>query len=47
VETTTWVKEERTPDLELFMSNAAVKQIPSDPTKVLEIIELFFWRQLL
>jgi hypothetical protein len=38
---TTWVKEDKTPNLGPFTGNPVVKQIPSDPTKVSEIIELF------
>jgi hypothetical protein len=40
--TTTWAKEDKTPNLRHFTGNPGVKQIPSDPTKVSEIIELFF-----
>jgi hypothetical protein len=36
------VKEDRTPNLEPFIGNPGVKQIPCDPTKVSGIIELFF-----
>jgi hypothetical protein len=43
---TTWVKEDKTPNLGRFTGNPGVKQIPSDPTKVSEIIELVFQRQL-
>jgi hypothetical protein len=43
---TTWVKEDKRPNLGLFTWNPGVKQIPSDPTKVPEIRELF-WIQLL
>jgi hypothetical protein len=39
---TTFVKEDKTPNLGSFTGNPGVKQIPSDPTKMLEIIELFF-----
>jgi hypothetical protein len=39
---TTWVKEDKMPNLGPFTANSGVKQIPSDPTKVSEIIELFF-----
>jgi hypothetical protein len=39
---TTWVKEDKMPNLGPFTGNPGVKQIPSDPTKVSEIIELFF-----
>jgi hypothetical protein len=39
---TTWLKEDKTPNLGPVTGNPAVKQIPSDPTKVSEIIELFF-----
>jgi hypothetical protein len=38
----TWVKEDRTPNLGSFTGNLGVKQISCDPTKVSEIIELFF-----
>jgi hypothetical protein len=37
-----WVKEDNMPNLGCFTGNPGVKQIPSDPTKVSEIIELFF-----
>jgi hypothetical protein len=37
-----WVKEDKTPNLGRSTGNTRVKQIPSDPTKVSEIIELFF-----
>jgi hypothetical protein len=37
----TWVKEDKTPNLGPFTGNPGVKQIPSDPTKVSEIIEIF------
>jgi hypothetical protein len=46
-EATTWAKEDKTPNFGPFTGNPGVKQIPSDPTKVSEITELFFWRQLL
>jgi hypothetical protein len=39
---TMWVKENKTPNLAHFTGNPEVKRIPSDPTKVSEIIELFF-----
>jgi hypothetical protein len=39
---TTWVKEDKTPNLGCSAGNPGVKQIPSDPKKVSEIIELFF-----
>jgi hypothetical protein len=39
---TTWIEEDKTPDLGHFSGNLGVKQIPSDPIKVSEIIELFF-----
>jgi hypothetical protein len=39
---TMWVKEDKTPNLGPFTGNPGVKQIPCDPTKVSEIIELFF-----
>jgi hypothetical protein len=35
---TTWVKEDETPNLGPFTGNPGVKQSPSDPTKVSEII---------
>jgi hypothetical protein len=38
---TTWVKEDKTPNLGPFTGNPWGKQILSDPTKVSEIIELF------
>jgi hypothetical protein len=38
---TTWVKEDKMPNLGPFTGNPRVKRIPSDPTKVSEIIELF------
>jgi hypothetical protein len=37
-----WVKDDNTPNLGSFTGNPGVKQIPSLPTKVPEIIELFF-----
>jgi hypothetical protein len=39
---TTWTKEDKAPNLGPFTGNPEVKQIPSDKTKVSEIIELFF-----
>jgi hypothetical protein len=39
---TMWVKEDKTPNLGHFTGNSEAKRIPSDPTKVSEIIELFF-----
>jgi hypothetical protein len=39
---TTWVKEDKTSNLGHFTGNPRVKQIPSGPMKVSEIIELFF-----
>jgi hypothetical protein len=39
---TTWVKEDKTPNLGPFPGNPGVKQILSDPTKMWWIIELFF-----
>jgi hypothetical protein len=36
------VKEGKTPTLEPFTGNPGVKEIPTDPTKVSEIRELFF-----
>jgi hypothetical protein len=41
---TTWVKEDKTPNLGSFIGNPGVKQITSDQTKVSEIIELIFGR---
>jgi hypothetical protein len=41
-EATTWVKEDKTPNLGSFAGNPGVKQIPYDPTKASEITELFF-----
>jgi hypothetical protein len=41
-EATTWVKEDKMPNVGPFTGNPGVKQIPSDPTKVSEIIKLFF-----
>jgi hypothetical protein len=38
----TWVKVDKTPTLGEFTGNPGVKQIPSDPTQVSEIAELFF-----
>jgi hypothetical protein len=38
---TTWVKEDRTPNLGPFTVNPGVKRIYSDPTIVSEIIQLF------
>ena len=38
----TWVKQEKIPNLGIFSGNPRIKQIPSDPTKVSEITELFF-----
>jgi hypothetical protein len=38
---TTWVKEDKTPNLGPFTGNPGVKQIPPDPTNLSEIIELF------
>jgi hypothetical protein len=40
--TTTWVKEDKTPNLGPFTGNPGVKRIPSDPTKVSEIIPVTF-----
>jgi hypothetical protein len=37
-----WLKEDKTPNLGHSTGNPGVKQIPSGPTKVSEIIELFF-----
>jgi hypothetical protein len=42
---TTWVKEDNTPNLGPFTGNPGVKQILSDPTKVINN-RTFFWRQL-
>jgi hypothetical protein len=39
---TTWVKEDKTPNLGCSTRNPGVKQIPSDTTKVPDIIDLFF-----
>jgi hypothetical protein len=39
---TIWVKEDKMPNSGPFIGNLGVKQIPSNPTKVSEIIELFF-----
>jgi hypothetical protein len=39
---TTWVKEDRMPNLGPFTGIPGVKQFPSDQTEVSEIIELFF-----
>jgi hypothetical protein len=39
---TIWVKEVKTPNLGPFTGNPGVKRIPSDPTKVSEIIKLSF-----
>jgi hypothetical protein len=39
---TTWVKEDKMPDLGPFTGNPGMKQILSDPTKVSEIIQFFF-----
>jgi hypothetical protein len=39
---TTWVKEDKMPNLGPFTGNPGVKQIPSDPSKVSEITKLFF-----
>jgi hypothetical protein len=38
---TTWVKEDKMPNLGHFSGNPGVKEILSDPTKVSEIMELF------
>jgi hypothetical protein len=38
----TWVKVDKTPTFGQFTGNPGVKQIPSDPTQVSEIAELFF-----
>jgi hypothetical protein len=38
VGTTMWVKEDKTPNLGPLTGNSGVKRIPSDPTKVSEII---------
>jgi hypothetical protein len=42
VQATTWIKEDKTPNSGHFTENPGVKQIPSGPTKLSEIIELFF-----
>jgi hypothetical protein len=39
---TTWVREDKSLNLGPFTGNPGVKQIPSDSTKVSEIIELFY-----
>jgi hypothetical protein len=39
---TTWVKEDRMPNLGPSTGNPGVKQIPCNPIKVSEITELFF-----
>jgi hypothetical protein len=39
---TTWVKEDKRPNLGHLPGNSGVKQIPSDPTKESQMIELFF-----
>jgi hypothetical protein len=41
-ETATWGKVDKTPTLGQFTGNPGVKQIPSDPTPVSEVAELFF-----
>ncbi|PNF23122.1 hypothetical protein B7P43_G06682, partial [Cryptotermes secundus] len=40
--TATWGKVDKTPALGQFTGNPGVKQIPSDPTQVSEVAELFF-----
>jgi hypothetical protein len=40
--TATWGKIDKTPTLGQFTGNPGVKQIPSDPTQVSEVAELFF-----
>ncbi|PNF13918.1 hypothetical protein B7P43_G09860 [Cryptotermes secundus] len=42
VGTATWGKVDKTPALGQFTGNPGVKQIPSDPTQVSEVAELFF-----
>jgi hypothetical protein len=42
VGTATWGKVNKTPTLEEFTGNPGVKQIPSDPTQVSDVAELFF-----
>jgi hypothetical protein len=37
-----WVKEDKTPKSGPFTGNSGVKQIPCDPTKVSDTMELFF-----
>ena len=37
----TWVKTDKIPNLGPFTANPGVKQIPSDPTKVLQVTGLF------
>jgi hypothetical protein len=39
---TTWVKEDKTPNLGHSTGNPGVKQIPSGPVKMSEIIEFIF-----
>jgi hypothetical protein len=39
---TTWAKEDKMPNLGRFTGNPGEKQIPSNPTKVSEIIEFSF-----
>jgi hypothetical protein len=39
---TTWIKDDKKPNFGHFTRNQGVKQIPSDPTKESETIELFF-----
>jgi hypothetical protein len=40
--TATWGKVDKSPTLEDFTGNPGVKQIPSDPTQVSDVAELFF-----
>jgi hypothetical protein len=42
VGTATWGKVDKTPTFGQFTGNPRVKQIPSDPTQVFEVAELFF-----
>jgi hypothetical protein len=39
---TSWIKEDKTPKLGPFTGNPGVKQIPCDPTKMSDTMELFF-----
>jgi len=42
----TWVKTDKTPNIGPFTGNPGVKQIPSDPTKVSQVMTLS-WRHIL